>query len=183
VSIHGDHPFLPPEGERDPLRRLRGRVPAGVSVWTTADGGRRAGWTVSSFLLADGNPAEVLGLVDEESDLATLLAGSRTVVLNLLAWEQRFLADAFAGLAPAPGGPFRLGTWTDSPWGPVLGETVGWVGARLRTSPDEHAGWGLLVRATVEHVELTAADAPVLASFRGRYRPVEVDPPSAGRAN
>jgi flavin reductase (DIM6/NTAB) family NADH-FMN oxidoreductase RutF len=176
VSIHAEHPFLPPEGERDPLRRLRGRVPAGVSVWTTADGGRRAGWTVSSFLLADGNPAELVGLVDEEADLADLLGGSTTVVVNLLSWEQRFLADAFAGLAPAPGGPFRLATWTDTAWGPALDGAVGWVGARLRAPLGDHAGWGLLVRAAVERVELTAPDAPVLGSFRGRYRPVEVDP-------
>jgi flavin reductase (DIM6/NTAB) family NADH-FMN oxidoreductase RutF len=149
-------------------------------VWTTADGGRQAGWTVSSFLLADGNPAELLGLVDEEADLADLLEGSATVVVNLLSWEQRFLAEAFAGLAPAPGGPFRLASWTDTPWGPALDGAVGWVGARLRLPLGEHAGWGLLVRATVERIELPAPDAPVLASFRGRYRPVQSDPgPSA----
>src|SRR3712207_2473891 len=116
---------------------------------------------------------ELLGLVDEESDLVDLMAGSDTVVVNLLAWEQRFLADAFAGLAPAPGGAFRPGGWTDSPWGPVLSGSVGWVGARLLAPLAEHAGWGLLVRARVEHVELEAADTAVLASFRGRYRPVE----------
>jgi flavin reductase (DIM6/NTAB) family NADH-FMN oxidoreductase RutF len=179
VSIHAEHPFLPPEGERDPLRRLRGRVPAGVSVWTAAAGGRRAGWTVSSFLLADGNPAELLGLVDDEADLADLLEDSGTLVVNLLSWEQRFLADAFAGLAPAPGGPFRLATWTDTAWGPALDGAVGWVGARIKAPLDEHAGWGRLVRATVEHVELAAPEAPVLGSFRGRYRPVEADPASS----
>jgi flavin reductase (DIM6/NTAB) family NADH-FMN oxidoreductase RutF len=182
VSIHAEHPFLPPEGERDPLRRLRGRVPAGVSVWTAADGGRRAGWTVSSFLLADGDPAEMLGLVDEESDLADLLQGSPTLAVNLLSWEQRALADAFAGLAPAPGGPFRLATWTDSAWGPVLDGAVGWVGARLLAPLGEHAGWGLLVRARVEHVELAAADRAVLGSFRGRYRPVDAGPPPSAPA-
>lgn len=176
MSIHAGHPFLPPEGERDPLRRLRGRVPAGVSVWTAADGGRRAGWTVSSFLLADGDPAELLGLVDEEADLVDLAAGSETVVVNLLSWEQRQLADVFAGLAPAPGGAFRLGAWTESPWGPVLQGAVGWVGARLLEPRGAHAGWGLLLRARVEHVALDAADAPVLGSFRGRYRPVDVGP-------
>ena len=180
MSIHAGHPFLPPEGERDPLRRLRGRVPAGVSVWTAAAGGRRAGWTVSSFLLADGNPAQLLGLLDEEADLAELLEDSATVVVNVLSWEQRALADAFAGLAPAPGGPFRLAGWTDSAWGPVLDQAVGWVGARLREPLGEHAGWGLLVRADVEHVEVATADVPVLASFRGRYRPVEAGTPSGG---
>ena len=176
MSIHADHPFLPPEGERDPLRRLRGRVPAGVSVWTAGHGGRRAGWTVSSFLLADGDPAELLGLVDEEADLVDVAAEAGTLVVNLLSWEQRQLADVFAGLAPAPGGAFRLGRWSDSAWGPVLDGAVGWVGARLLAAPAEHAGWGLLVRARVEHVALDAADAAVLGSFRGRYRPVDTAP-------
>jgi flavin reductase (DIM6/NTAB) family NADH-FMN oxidoreductase RutF len=177
VSIHAEHPFLPPEGERDPLRRLRGRVPAGVSVWTAAAGGRRAGWTVSSFLLADGDPAELVGLVDEEAELVELLASSSTLVVNLLSWEQRFLADAFAGLAPAPGGPFRLASWDDTSWGPALGGAVGWLGARLSAPLGQHAGWGLLVRAEVQHVELANPDSPVLASFRGRYRPVDASPP------
>ena len=180
MSIHAEHPFLPPEHERDPLRRLRGRVPAGVSVWTAGAGPRRAGWTVSSFLLADGDPAELLGLVDEESDLADLLADTGTLVVNLLSWEQRQLADVFAGLAPAPGGAFRLGRWSDSAWGPVLEGAVGWVGARLLAEPAEHAGWGLLLRATVEHVALDAADAPVLGSFRGRYHPVGAGPAGPG---
>lgn len=178
MSIHADHPFLPPEGQRDPLRRLRGRLPAAVSVWTTEADGRQAGWTVSSFLLADGAPAELLGLLDEESELADLLATSGTVAVSLLAWPHRFLADAFAGLAPAPGGPFRLARWTPTPWGPVLDGAVGWVGARLSQPLDTHAGWGLLVRASVEQVVLDAADAAVLTSVRGRYRP-EGDPPEA----
>ena len=180
MSIHADHPFLPPEGERDPLRRLRGRLPAAVSVWTTTADGRRAGWTLSSFLLADGDPAELLGLLDEESDLADLLATSGTVAVNLLGWEHRFLADAFAGVAPAPGGPFRLGTWTDTPWGPVLDDAVGWVGARLRAPLGEHAGWGLLVRAEVERVVLRDAGAALLTSVRGRYRAAEPDGPASG---
>jgi flavin reductase (DIM6/NTAB) family NADH-FMN oxidoreductase RutF len=175
VSIHGDHPFLPPEGQRDPLRRLRGRLPAAVSVWTTADGDRRAGWTLSSFLLADGAPAELLGLLDEESDLAELLATSGTVAVSLLGWQHRFLADAFAGVAPAPGGPFRLAGWTDTPWGPVLDGAVGWLGARLRAPLGEHAGWGLLVRAEVEQVVLDDADAALLTSVRGRYRATAAD--------
>lgn len=179
MSIHAGHPFLPPEGERDPLRRLRGRLPAAVSVWTSAAGGQQAGWTLSSFLLADGDPPELLGLLDEESDLADLLATSGTVAVSLLAWEHRFLADAFAGLAPSPGGPFRLGSWTPTTWGPVLDGAVGWVGARLSGSLDTRAGWGLLVRATVEHVALDAPDVPVLTSVRGRYRP-EGGPPEGG---
>lgn len=134
---------------------------------------------MSSFLVADGDPGEVVGLVDEDSDLGEVLlrpeAGA-AVVVNLLTWEQRGLADAFAGQAPAPGGVFRLGEWTESEWGPVLRGSAGWIGARLSAEPPGHAGWGLLVRATVEHVEVTDLPADgLLAHTRGRYRAVGVD--------
>jgi flavin reductase (DIM6/NTAB) family NADH-FMN oxidoreductase RutF len=173
VTIHSEHPFLPPDSERSPLRRFRGRLPSPVTVWTSAVDGERAGWTVSSTLVADGQPAEVLGLVDEDSDLATLMPRARTVAVSLLGWEHRGMADAFAGTAPAPGGPFRLGTWTDTPWGPVLADAVGWIGARLLPGDLGHAGWALLVRATIEQVHLNEADLDSLMHLRGRYRRVE----------
>ena len=176
MTIHSEHPFADASGDRDPLRRFRGRMTSPVSVWTAAAGGRRAGWTVSSFLLADGDPGEVVGVVDEDSDLAELLTrpgAAVTCVVNLLTYEQRGLADAFAGQAPAPGGVFRLGSWTDTDWGPVLAGSAGWVGARLAAGPPDHAGWGLLVRATVEHVELGEVGGDgLLTHVRGRYRPV-----------
>lgn len=179
MTIHSEHPFADPPGDRSPLRRFRGRLASPVSVWTAADGGRRAGWTVSSFLVADGEPGEVVGLVDEDSDLADLLGrpGSQpAVVVNLLGWPQQQLADAFAGQAPAPGGVFRLGEWTGSAWGPVLFGSAGWIGARLLAEAPVHAGWGLLVRAVVEHVELpTMPDDGLLVHVRGRYRALAPD--------
>src|SRR5690606_17297985 len=69
VTIHSEHPFVPPDDERDPLRRLRGRLPAPVTVWAAGEGRSRRGLTVSSLIVAAGDPARVLGLVDEESDL------------------------------------------------------------------------------------------------------------------
>jgi flavin reductase (DIM6/NTAB) family NADH-FMN oxidoreductase RutF len=178
VTIHSEHPFATPAGDRDPLRRFRGRTASAVSVWTSGAGRGRAGWTVSSFLVADGDPGEVVGVLDEDSALGELLAdgGEETFVVNLLAWEQRGLADAFAGLAPAPGGVFRLGTWSDTDWGPALAGSAGWLGARLRPEPLEHAGWGLLVRARVEHVELPDVPADgVLVHLQGRYRAARPD--------
>jgi flavin reductase (DIM6/NTAB) family NADH-FMN oxidoreductase RutF len=180
VTIHSTHPFATPEPDRDPLRRLRGRMPTPVSVWAAGQGRGRAGWTLSSFLLVDGEPAEVLGVLDEDSTLAERLVGSEpasgTLTVNLLGWQHRGLADAFAGVAPAPGGPFTLGRWHDTDWGPVLDDAPGWLGVRLRSVPD-HAGWSLLIRATVDHVELgTDPDEGMLAYVRGRYRAVSLDP-------
>lgn len=152
-----------------------------VSIWTADTGGRRAGWTLSSFLVADGEPAEVVGILDEDSDLADRLTGTDMgtgpagthpqLVVNLLGWSHRGLADAFAGVAPAPGGAFKLGRWVDSDWGPALADAPAWLGARV-LRPIEHAGWGLLVRAVVEHVEIgPEPEAGMLSYLRGRYRP------------
>ena len=181
MTIHSSHPFAAGEADRDPLRRLRGRMSAPVSVWAAGDGVHRVGWTLSSFLVAEGQPAEVLGLLDEDSALADRLlhavpATGIPLTVNLLSWPHRGLADAFAQLAPAPGGPFTLGVWRPSPWGPVLDDTPGWIGARLHQAPD-HAGWALLVRATVEHVELGPEPADgMLGHVRGRYRPIGLEP-------
>jgi flavin reductase (DIM6/NTAB) family NADH-FMN oxidoreductase RutF len=170
VTIHHSHPFAVGEQDRNPLRRFRGRMASPVSIWAASANGARAGWTLSSFLVADGDPGEVIGLIDEESPLVDVLRKSPTLTVNLLGWGQRALADAFAGVAPAPGGPFSLTAWQDTDWGPVLESSLGWIGARLKPDSD-HAGWGLLVRAEVERVEIPSDPAEDLMCYvRGRYR-------------
>jgi flavin reductase (DIM6/NTAB) family NADH-FMN oxidoreductase RutF len=166
VTIHSDHPFVPPDGERDQVRRLRGRLPAPVTVWASGTGRHREGLTVSSVLLAAGEPDRVLGLIDPDSDF--WVAEPQTWTVNVLGASHRFLADAFAGTAPAPGGPVTLGEWTDSDWGPVLTGTAGWIGVRLTEAEPREIGWGRLVEGVVEHVEV--GDAEALVHLRGRYR-------------
>ena len=56
MTISSEHPFLPPEQDRDPVRRLRGRLISPVTLWTAADGIDRAGLTVGSTVIADGDP-------------------------------------------------------------------------------------------------------------------------------
>ncbi|UYM04863.1 flavin reductase family protein [Solicola gregarius] len=171
MTIHSDHPFLPPEGDRDPVRRLRGRTPAPVTVFATEHDGSRAGLTVSSMMIADGDPAHVLALVDEDSDLWDALEQTRVAAVSLLSWRHRGLADAFAGVGPAPGGPFRLGSWEDTTWGPVVADTAGWAGVRLADAEPRHAGWALLVDAVIEHVEIRDVDDDEsMSHLRGRYR-------------
>lgn len=156
---------MPPEGERDPLRRFRGRLPAPVTVWATGEGRERRGFTVSSLLVADGDPGRVAGLIDEDSDFADAL--DQVFTVNVLTHAHMTIADAFAGVGPAPGGPFTLGEWEQSDWGPVLAGSAGWLGARLVESEPRHLGWALLVEATIEHIEI--GDAEAMAHVRGRY--------------
>jgi flavin reductase (DIM6/NTAB) family NADH-FMN oxidoreductase RutF len=165
VTIHSEHPFVPPEGDRDPLRRLRGHLPAPVTVWAAGSGPDRRGLTVSSVLVAAGEPAHVLGLVDEESLLWD--EPPETLTVNVLGPGHAYLAEAFAGTAPAPGGPFTQGEWSDSEWGPVLADAAGWLGVRLVSEPPRHVGWGLLLDGVVEHVETLSSE--VLTHVRGRY--------------
>ena len=174
MTIHSEHPFLPPEGDRNAVRRVRGRMPLPVSVWASVDDGRRVGWTVSSVLVADGEPPELLGLLDEDSELADVLPRSRTLAVSLLGGPHQFLADAFAGLAPAPGGAFRLGSWRDTAWGPVLVDAPAWLGVRVAGGEIDHAGWTLLVRGTIEHAEVTDEAETVLGYLRGRYRHLDL---------
>lgn len=168
MTIHGEHPFLPPEQERSPVRRFRGRLPSPVTLWTSTYDGDRAGLTVSSMLVADGDPGLVIGIVDPDSDLWDAIRRSRRAVVSILAGAQ--LADAFGYVAPAPGGPFRLGSWLDTEWGPAL-EGATWAGCML-LDPVADAGWGLEVRMEIAEVSL-AEDGPVLAHRRGRYHGVE----------
>ncbi|MGH1565614.1 flavin reductase family protein [Mumia sp. DW29H23] len=167
MTIHSEHPFLPPEGERDPVRRFRGRLAQAVTVCTAGTGEGRVGLTVSSLVLADGDPAHVLLLVDEDSDLADGLAPGEPLVVNVLGARDRALADPFAGTAPAPGGPFTLGRWRATAYGPVLETATAWLGARVASEPRQ-VGWPLLVDAAVEHVEI-GDDAAALTHLRGRY--------------
>ncbi|GAA3603859.1 flavin reductase family protein [Microlunatus ginsengisoli] len=174
MSIHSEHPFLPPESGRDPLRRFRGRMPQPVTVWSAQEGTSRAGWTVSSLLVADGDPAELLGLVDEESDLAELAGRTGRVAISLLRWEHRQLAEAFAGLAPAPGGPFRSAQWHETRWGPVLAGAAGWLGVEL-TDTGSRLGWSVAVRGRCVEVHVDPEATDVLTHLRGRYRELPLD--------
>lgn len=169
MTIHGDHPFLPPESERSPVRRLRGRLPSPVSLWTTAHDGERAGLTVSSVLVADGDPGYVVGLIDGDSDLWGMLLKARTAVVALLGAPHRQLADAFGYVAPAPGGPFRLADWSPTAWGPALAGATTWAGCRLVDPDPPEVGWALQVQLRIEHVELAPDDVPPVVHRRGRY--------------
>jgi flavin reductase (DIM6/NTAB) family NADH-FMN oxidoreductase RutF len=167
VTIHSEHPFLDPDAERDQVRRLRGRLGGTVTLWTTGSSSSREGLTVSSVMVANGAPAHVLGLVDPDSSFAAAVRETGVAVVQLLEWSHRDLAEAFAGVAPAPGGVFTLGTWSQTSWGPLLSDAAGWAGVRLAAPPTE-IGWSLLVDCVIEQVTVGDERAP-LVHRRGRY--------------
>jgi flavin reductase (DIM6/NTAB) family NADH-FMN oxidoreductase RutF len=165
VTIHASHPFADPEP--DPVRRFRGRVGGTVSLWTAGSDTERAGLTVTSFLVAAGEEARVLALLDPDADLTeTLLATGRGVV-QLLTWDDRDLAEMFAGQTPAPGGPFRQAEFVGTEWGPRLASASTWAGVRVEGQ--QQVGWSTLVTTVVECVEVGDDVGEPLRHHRGRY--------------
>ena len=160
MTIHADHPFRDPTP--DPVRQLRGRLGGAVSLWTAPG---PAGLTVSSLLVAAGEPSYVVGLLDPDSDLWAAVEENGTVVVQLLPWRERGLAEVFAGTGPAPGGPFAQAEFTSTRWGPRLAAADTWAGAALESS--RPVGWSVLVTCVVEHVEIGEDD--VVLHRRGRY--------------
>ena len=164
MTIHDTHPFADPNP--DPARRLRGRLGGAVALVTAGEGSSRAGLTVSSLMVAHGEPPRVLLLVDPDSDLHDELVATGRGVVQLLTWHHRDLAEAFAGTAPAPGGPWRTATFEQSPWGPRLADAAGWAGVRLEA--EATVGWSALLTTVAEEIEL-ADDREPLVHRRGRY--------------
>jgi flavin reductase (DIM6/NTAB) family NADH-FMN oxidoreductase RutF len=166
MTIHSTHPFEPGEGDRDAVRRLRGRLGTAVSLWTAGDDDERAGLTVSSWMVANGEPGRVLGLLDPDSDLAEVLQRTGRAVVQLLDWSQRDLADVFAGVAPAPGGPWRMAQWVATGHGPRLASAATWAAVELETSTE--VGWSSLVTCQVADLSVGEDERPLMHR-RGRY--------------
>jgi len=162
MTIHSSNPFAEPP---DAVRRFRGRLGGAVSLWTAGDGPTRVGLTVSSLMVANGEPARILGLLDPDADLTHELLDHEVAVVQLLTWADRDLAEAFAGTGPAPGGAFRTGTWEQTSHGPALADRTRAL-VRLESSRPE--GWSTLVVGLIEEIQILE-DHDALEHRRGRY--------------
>lgn len=164
MTIHTSHPFADPDP--DPVRRLRGRLGGAVTLWTAGDETERAGLTVTSVLVAMGPDPRLLALLDPDSDLVEVLRATGRAVVQLLAWPDRQLAEAFAGTAPAPGGPFRQAEFLATEHGPRLASAGSWADVRLED--EREVGWSVEVSVVVEHAVVGEDDDPLLHR-RGRF--------------
>lgn len=164
MTIHSDHPFAPGDDAKDAWRRLRGRLVSPVTIIAAGSGPDRRGLTVSSLVVVAGPEPRLVALVDPDSDLAAVLLPGTHATVSLLEPGDDFLAEAFAGLAPAPGGPFTLGTWVDTETGPRLDART-WCA--LRVDQTRTVGWSTEVLATITAIGIAGPGG--LAHARGRY--------------
>ncbi|RHW26967.1 flavin reductase [Nocardioides immobilis] len=164
MTIHTGHPFADPDP--DPARRLRGRIVGAVTLWTAGEGGDRTGLTVTSLMVALGPEPRVLALLDPDSDLLAGLRQTGRAVVQLLTWDDRQLAEAFAGTAPAPGGPFRQAEFVATPYGPLLATAT--THASVSLAGEREVGWSVEVEAVLDEIAVGDDDQPLLHR-RGRF--------------
>ncbi len=165
--IHLTDPFSTAPELREAERRFRGRLAAPVTLWTSGGPGARSGLTISSVLLAQGEPWSIFGLIGETTDLWEAINETGAFVVHVLEEHHHELAERFAMLRPSPGGLFSGLDVDDSEWGPAISSlgTRAYCRYAGRTATDYH----YLLNGRVERVVLHELERP-LVFFRGRYR-------------
>lgn len=162
----GADPFAVPEEAKDPARRLRGRLASPVTVWTAyGPDGSPTGITVSSILVVEGDPPSVVGLIAPLSDFWESATATKRFVVHVLESDQVLAAERFA--LRYPGDPFDGVSVSVSEYGPVL-DDVATRGLATLAAYSE-AGYGLIVRASLDAVESPPAGGPPLVHYRGSY--------------
>jgi flavin reductase (DIM6/NTAB) family NADH-FMN oxidoreductase RutF len=169
-SLRYGNPWADPPSERDPVRQVRARLPAPVTVWTAGSEQEWAGLTVSSLMLAQGEPGRLLGLIGPDTDLAETMARTGLFVVHLLADrpEHRRLAQHFAGTLSAD--PEHLQV-VPSEHGPRLNDAPDQLACRLESH--RPCGWSELVEASIEEVRWATTPPPSrpgLLWYRGGFR-------------
>ena len=140
-----------------------------MTVWTAGVPPGGAGLTVSSVLVAEGEPSRLLGLIDPTSAFWDAMQETGAFVVHVLAVGDRALAERFSEVRPPIRRPFEGLQVAESPWGPVLGGTRPRAACRLAGSaPFGHAE---LIEGVIEQLELPDLEDP-LVYLHGGYRSV-----------
>ncbi|MCP3996457.1 MAG: flavin reductase [bacterium] len=169
-GVHEEHPFETPQEQRDPARRFRGRLAAPVTVITAGEGDHRTGLTVSSLVVAEGDPSVIYFLLGSTTDLHYGLEETGKFVVHVLEEGNQEIADVFAGLRPSPGGRFAGLNVEQSKWGPVLSDVR--TRAYCTYEGGDEETFFIVAEGAIDKLELGDIEDP-LVYFRGRYRTLD----------
>ena len=140
IRVGSQPPFAVPPERRDPARRLRGRLVAPVTVWTAGHPPGGAGLTVSSVLVAEGQPARLLGLIDPTSAFWEAAQETGAFVVHVLGVGDRALAERFSEVRPPIEARSSAWRWPSRPgarcWeGAAHARPAAWPGRRRLATP------------------------------------------------
>lgn len=166
-KIHDEHPFATPVDLRDPARQLRGRMAAPVTILTAGEGLDRTGLTVSSLVVAEGEPPLVYCLLGATTDLYQTVEKTGTFIVHVCEAQHRTAADVFAGIRPSPGGMFAGSPVRQIDHGPVLEGFATRAACTVVSAREE--SYSMLVAARIDELVVGDLGDPLLY-FRGGYR-------------
>ena len=151
---------------------------AGVAVVTTRVGEERRGLTASAWCSVALEPPLVLVCIEQITTSHGFIEESGIFALTLLAREQEFLADRFAGQALPVGPEFADVPHTEAVTGaPLLDGGIGWLDCRVVAM--HPAGTHSIVVGEVVaagEAEGAASMAPLLYLRRRYTQPADDDP-------
>jgi flavin reductase (DIM6/NTAB) family NADH-FMN oxidoreductase RutF len=118
-----------PQGFIQGMRQLA----AGVTLITSAHGGRRSGLTATAVCSVSAEPPQLLACINQRAETYVTVQRSGAFAVNLLASDQQRLAEIFAGGGGIYGDQrFDQAHWTTLATGaPVLGTCVASFDCRL----------------------------------------------------
>ena len=109
----------------------------GVSIVTSAHGGRRAGLTVSSMCSVCAEPALLLACVNADNEFCAVADAAGHFAVNILGAHQRLHSNVFAGLDEATSADrfATAGEWTTLASGaPILSDALVALDCELDTT-------------------------------------------------
>jgi 3-hydroxy-9,10-secoandrosta-1,3,5(10)-triene-9,17-dione monooxygenase reductase component len=155
------------------FRAAIGQFATGVTIVTALDHGRPVGITVNAFASMSLEPALVAIALDHRRFIVPAIEASGRYAVNILAEDQQWLSDCFAGANVTPNREAFCGApWHPGRTGlPLLAGTT----ASLECLVVERIPLGdhLIFVGSVEAVSASEPDAPPLLYHRRRYLRIE----------
>ena len=146
------------------MRRLAGHV---CLITTAGPGGTRAGMTATAVCSVSAEPPTLLICVNRQSTSHAAISANRVFAVNVLALEDRPLADRFATGLPSEE-KFAEGVWTTQATGaPMLEGALAAFDCRIAQAVD--VGTHGILFGAIETVHVRKAAAKPLLYAQGAY--------------
>lgn len=148
------------------FRSALGQFASGITVVSGRDADGPVGFTCQAFASLSLDPPLVTFCVAEGSTSFPRLRRQGRFAVSVLADDQRWIAERFAGSGP---GKWRgIGAHPTPSGLPVVCNALAWLDCAIVA---EHpAGDHTIVVGSVEHLDAERPDADPLLYHRGRYR-------------
>ena len=155
------------------FRTVMGQFATGVTVVTALDGDRPVGITVNALTSVSLDPAIVVIALDRRRFIIPAIDACRRYAVNILAEDQQWLSDCFAGASVTPGrDQFCGAAWRPGSTGlPLLEGAI--AAMECEVTERFEVGDHFLYVGRVEELALEEPGAPPLLYHRRRYLRIE----------